>query len=86
MYVLKRNLSLPGHSPYEICRYEGDYPHSTLDVEVTLADGRCAGSSPPSRAHSHGRPPCRPLCLLACARANAEPTPPPPRAASARCR
>ena len=86
MYVLKRDLSRPGHSPYEICRREGDYPHSTLDVEVTMADGRCAPPRrPPTPTHppTHGAPapgaPAPVLCALpASARATAEPAPPPP--------
>jgi len=38
MYVLKRDLSYPGNAPYYIDKKEGDYPKSSLDMEVSFTD------------------------------------------------
>lgn len=40
MYVLTRDMSLPGHSPYLIDPLAGDMPRSTISLLVHFRDGR----------------------------------------------
>lgn len=39
IYVLKRDLSIPGHSPFIICTEEGNMPRSTVSLNVTFKSG-----------------------------------------------
>jgi len=39
MYVLKKNLDLPGDSPYALDQEEGDFPRSSLEVVVRFKNG-----------------------------------------------
>lgn len=39
IYVLKKDLALPGHSPYRLCPEEGDKPRSTVSLNVTFKSG-----------------------------------------------
>mmetsp|Transcript_19954 Transcript_19954/g.37613 ORF Transcript_19954/g.37613 Transcript_19954/m.37613 type:complete len:456 (+) Transcript_19954:138-1505(+) len=39
IYVLKKDLALPGHSPYRLCPEEGDMPRSTVSLNVKFKSG-----------------------------------------------
>jgi len=39
MYVLRRDLNLPGQAPYSLCAFEGDMPRSTISVNVEFRSG-----------------------------------------------